>query len=158
MNPMEGPRIMTGAELKQIRDEADFSSGLRDTTLIAAVTTLEKTELDGTPCYRVQVDWKSGRQTFDCYAIDTGLLHGSTFTSQTAMGALEAVAVYSEYRDFDGIRLATVSTQKVFGQQLVTRIESVSFDAIDDAAFGLPAEIKALVAPGKSTGKAQKLR
>jgi hypothetical protein len=146
VNPMEGPRLMQGPELLQLKDEANFGVSTRDSSLIASMKTVERVEVEGRSCFKVELQWKSGRTTYDCYDTGTGLLTAAMYTAHTAMGALDALVLYDDYRDFDGVRLATTSTQKVFGQQLVMNIESACFDPIDASNFALPAEIKALVA------------
>jgi hypothetical protein len=145
VNPMEGPRLMQGPELVQLKDEADFGVNTRDSSLIASMKTIDRIELEARTCYKVELQWKSGRTTYDCYDTETGLLTAAMYKAHTAMGALDALVLYQDYRDFDGVRLATSSTQKVFGQQLVMSIEWARFDSIDAADFELPAEIKALV-------------
>jgi hypothetical protein len=146
MNPMEGPRLMAGDELRQIRDEADFLASLRDAKLIASVETVEKTEIEGRACWKVRLTWKSGRESFDCYDTESGLLHATMQKNVTAMGTLESLTVFTEYRDFDGVKMPTVTTQQVFGQLLVMKTESVRMGGVDEAVVELPAEIRALVA------------
>lgn len=145
MNPMEGPRVMTGPELIQVRDESDFGANIRDPRLIESLETVELTEVEGKSCYKVRVIWKSGRESFDCYDAESGLMIATMLTSQTAMGPVDAVILFEDYRDFDGVRMPAVTIQQVFGQRLVTRVTSVSFDDIDSTAFALPPEIRALV-------------
>jgi hypothetical protein len=145
MNPMEGPRLIAGAELTQVRDQADFASATRDPRVIAAMETVGQVDVEGRACWKVRVTWKSGRESFDCYDAETGLLHATMHKSETPMGAVDAVTVFGEYRDFDGVMMPARTTQHVFNQQLVVTITSVSFGGLDASAFELPAEIKALV-------------
>ena len=145
MNPMEGPRVMSGPELAQVRDESDFGANIRDPRLIESLETIELTDVEGTSCYKVRVVWKSGRESFDCYDPESGLMIATMLTSQTAMGPVDALIMFDDYRDFDGVRMPAVTTQQVFGQRLVTRVTSVSFDDIDATTFALPPEIRALV-------------
>ena len=145
MNPMEGPRLIAGAELTQIRDEADFASATRDPRVIASMETVGKVEIAGRDCWKVRLTWKSGRETFDCYDLETGLLHATMHKSETPMGAVDATTVFEDYRDFDGVKMPARTTQQVFNQQLVVTITSLSFGGVDAVAFELPAEIKALV-------------
>jgi len=145
MNPMEGPRVLAGAELVQIRDEADFLASLRDARLVASIETVEQTEIEGRGCWKVKLSWKSGRESFDCYDLETGMLHATMQTNITAMGTLESLTVFTEYRDFDGVQMPTVTTQQVFGQRLVIRIETVQWGNVDESTVALPPEIRALV-------------
>jgi hypothetical protein len=145
MNPMEGPRLMTGDELAQIRDEADFDANVRSDKLIDSMETVERTEMGGKACWKVKLTWKSGRETFDCYDVETGYLVGTLLTTQTAMGPVESVITFEDYTDFDGVMLPRVSTQQAFGQEMVVTLQSARFGDVDPAMFELPEAIKALV-------------
>jgi len=145
LNPLEGPRVLSGKELQQVRDDADFSATLRDPSLIEAMETVERSEVDGEACYRVRIAWKSGRETFDCYSVETGLLISTDLRTETVMGVVDATVLFSDYKEFDGVRLPTRTVQKVMGQEMVMTVNTVRFEAIDPAVFELPAEIKALV-------------
>lgn len=145
LNPLEGPRVLTGSELTQLRDDADFAATLRADHLIASMETVERGEVEGQACYRVRIVWKSGRETFDCYSTDTGLLVSTDLRAETVMGSVDATVLFSDYRDFDGVRLPTRTIQRVMGQEFVMTVSAVRFGPIDTAAFDLPPEIKALV-------------
>jgi hypothetical protein len=145
LNPLEGPRVLAGNELSQLRDDADFAATLRDERLVQSTETVERKEIEGQACYRVRIVWKSGRETFDCYAVDTGLLLSTDLRTETVMGTVDASVFFSDYQDFDGVRLPTRTVQKVMGQEFIMTVKSVRFEPIDPAVFELPAEIKALV-------------
>ncbi|MGD8277919.1 MAG: hypothetical protein PVH00_07825 [Gemmatimonadota bacterium] len=145
LNPLEGPRVLNGNELEQVRDDADFSATLRDARVVESMETIDKREVEGQACYRVRIVWKSGRETFDCYAIESGLLISTDLRTETVMGTVDATVLFSDYREFDGVRVPTRTVQKVMGQEMVMTVDSVRFESIDPAVFELPAEIKALV-------------
>ncbi len=145
LNPLEGPRVLSGQELEQVRDDADFRATLRDDNLITSMETVERKDVDGQTCYRVRIVWKSGRETYDCYAVDSGLLLSTELRTETVMGTVDATVLFSDYKAFDGVRLPTRTVQKVMGQEFVMTVNSVRFEPIDPAVFELPAEIQALV-------------
>jgi outer membrane lipoprotein-sorting protein len=145
VNPFEGPRLYEGAEQVQALDNAAFDSSLRPEALVTSMTTVEKTLLGGTECYKVKVVWKSGRETHDCYAVDTGLLVGMLFRSESNSGSGDAITLYSDYKEFGGMRLPTRMTTQAMGVEQVITISDVKFDAIEDSAFEPPAPIRALL-------------
>jgi hypothetical protein len=145
LNPMEGPRLLTGPELVQIRDDAAFDSSLRDPSLVESMETIEKTQAAGRDCYKVRMTWKSGRETFDCFDAENGLLIATWQTAETAMGPIESTVIYSDYKEFGAIRLPSRTTQQVMGQEMVITVTTVDFSAVDASAFTPPAEIKALI-------------
>ena len=78
INPMQGPRVLEGKELAQIREDAGPSAMLRPADRVRSVETVERTTMNGQSCYKVKVTTLSGRETFDCYSTETGLLVGMT--------------------------------------------------------------------------------
>lgn len=145
MNPAEGPRLLQGGEAVQSADEADFESILRLPSSIASMTTVDRTSLAGRDCYRVRLVWVSGRETFDCYSPETGLLVGTMTTQETSLGTLDAVTLYDDYRDFDGVMMAGRVTIQVMGVEQVITVSEVQFDVAADEATAPPAEIQALI-------------
>lgn len=144
INPMTGPRIMTGKELDAVREESSFGASSRQGPNVASAETVEKTQMNGEACYKVKVVWKSGRETQDCYSVATGLLIASVGKQESPMGSVEVTNLISEYKDFGGQKIATRLTQQVMGQEQVLIINTVDYDAADPAAFEMPAAIKAL--------------
>ncbi|CAN5817756.1 hypothetical protein BH23GEM9_BH23GEM9_15510 [soil metagenome] len=145
VDPMEGPRLLQGPELAEARDEAAFESSLRPDELVESVTTVERTTLAGRECYKVRVAWKSGRETFDCFSPESGLLVGSMSKQHSAMGVVDAVALYDEYRDFGGVRMASRITVQILGNEQVVMLREVRFNEVPDSAFEPPTEIRALI-------------
>jgi hypothetical protein len=145
INPAEGPRLMTGGEALQLADEADFESSLRHPGVVASMTTVERTRLAGRECIKVRVAWKSGRETFDCYSEQTGLLVGTMAKQETNMGVVDAVTLYDDYRDFDGVRMAGRITIQVMGMDQIITVSEMHFNQVPDSAFEPPAAIKALI-------------
>jgi hypothetical protein len=145
VNPMQGPRLLEGKELEQVRDDADFSNALRQSANITSSETVEKTTMGGQPCYKVKLVWKSGRETFDCYSVETSLLVGTLQKIESPMGTMETQTLQSEYKDFGGRKLATKMTQSMMGQEQVLTITSVEFDKVDATTFDPPPAIKTLI-------------
>jgi hypothetical protein len=144
MNPAEGPRLLAGGEAVQAADEAAFESTLRTPAVIASATTVERTSLGGQECYKVLLVWHSGRETHDCYGVETGLLVGTMTRQETNMGTLDAVTLYDDYRSFDGVLMASRVTIQVMGVEQVITVDEVAFNEDVDDAVTPPAEIRAL--------------
>lgn len=144
-NPMTGPRLLEGAELSQIRDDASFLASLREPPAVKAMQTVGVSESSGESCYRVKVSWASGRQTHDCYSVETGLLIGTETAQLSPTGALDITTVFADYQDFGGVRMATTATQRAAGQEQVLRFTSVEFDSAPAELFAPPAPIAAMI-------------
>lgn len=145
VDPMMGARLMSGAELDATRDQSNMLAAVRDPSLFRSMETVERTEIGGQPCHKVKLVWTSGRESFDCYHTETGLLVATIATQESPMGSVEVTTSYSDYREFGGVRMPTRMTQAVMGQQQILSVTDVQYDAVDASAFELPAEIRALV-------------
>lgn len=144
VDPMQGPRVLAGKELDEIREQADPRATGRSPELFSAVQTVADTTMGGEQCYMVKLTWKSGRETFDCYSGKTGLMVGSKSVQQTAMGAIPVVMTYSEYKKFGDFMMPTKMVQSLMGQQQVTTILGVEVTAVPGVVITMPAEVKAL--------------
>jgi hypothetical protein len=145
MNPMEGPRVMQDREKAQAADNAEFESVLRDVSYFKSVETVERTTVAGRDCYKVRLVWKSDRETFDCYSPETGLLVASMGEHQSSMGAVETVTLYDDYREFEGVKVATKVSVQLMGMEQVLTMREFRFTDVPASTFELPAEIRALV-------------
>ena len=101
--------------------------------------------MNNEPCFKVKMVWKSGRETFDCYSVASGLLIASVDKQESPMGTVDVTNLISDYKDFGGQKVATRLTQQVMGQEQVLTISSVEYDAADAPQFEMPAAIKALI-------------
>lgn len=145
LDPMQGPRLIEGAELAQMMDEAEFASVLRESANIASMETTEIATIGAQQCYKVKITRKSGRETFDCYAVDSGLLIGSFAKQQSPMGEIESVSEFADYKDFNGVKQPTKIIQTVMNQQHVMTFTSYEYGPIDAATFAPPPPIATLI-------------
>lgn len=126
-DPMQGPRLLGGRELDQIREEADFRAGVRDASLVAEALTVADTTIDGQRCYLVKLTWKSGRTTHDCYSAATGLTVATRSEQQTPMGTMTVVSHIGGWKRFGQVMVPTRLVQRVMGQEQVMTITDVKF-------------------------------
>lgn len=145
LNPIQGARILDGEEKQAIVDATREGATFRDSTVVASMKTTGKETIEGVACWQVEVVWKSGRTSRDCYAEDTGLLHASSATTESPMGSMTVTSLMLEYKEFDGVRLPTRMVQKAAGQEVTMTIEDVKIGSIPASAFEPPAEVKALI-------------
>ncbi len=144
-DPMQGPRILSGKEMEQVRDESDRRALVRDPALFSAMQTVADTTMNGERCFEVKLNWKSGRETFDCYSAATGLLIGSRSVQTTSMGAVPVTTIYSDYKKFGDVTVATKTTMEMMGQQQILTISSVELG--NGATITPPAAVQALAKP-----------
>ena len=143
-NPMQGPAVLEGKELEQRMREADFDSSVEYAKFFPTIEVMERTEMGGRPCIKLRFVTATGDELFQCFDTENGLLVGSVAKQATQMGEMEATTIFSDYKDFDGIKVPTRNVTTTMGQEMVLTVKSVEHTPIDAAKFELPAEIKAL--------------
>jgi hypothetical protein len=145
IDPMQGPRVLTGAEEVAMRESANPENAIRMSGDISSSETVEKTTANEQECYKVKHTWKSGRVSHDCYSIVNGLLISTTTSQPGPMGEVEVTQFHTEYKDFGGIKRPAVITSQMMGQQIKVTLTSWEWDTVDPSELELPPEIKALV-------------
>ena len=144
LDPVQGPRILKGKEADERRELVDPRGMRRDPAFVVDVKTLVRTVIDGEQCFQLDLTWKSGRHTKECYSEKTGLLVSMDAIETTSMGDIPVSRSYSDYKTFDGVTLATKVIERTQGLEATQRITEVTFEAIDEIRFALPPQIKAL--------------
>jgi hypothetical protein len=148
INPMQGPRLLEGKELEQIREDAGPAATLRGPERVRSAETIELTTMGGQSCYKVRIVSVSGRESFDCYSPETGLLVGMTQRQESPMGTVEVTTLFSDWKEFGGLKTATRLRQQMMGQEQILMIDRLEFDRPEDAkAVELPEQVKPLVKP-----------
>jgi hypothetical protein len=146
VNAMQGPRVLEGKELEQLRDEAGPSAMLRSSDRIRSAETVELTSMGGQPCYKVKITYHSGREGFDCYSPETGLPVGMIQRQESPMGSMEITTLVSDWKEFGGLKVPTKLRAQMMGQEMVQTIERVEFDRPEDVkAVEVPDQVKPLV-------------
>jgi hypothetical protein len=146
VNPMQGPRVLEGKELDQLREDAGPSALLRSPDRIRSAETVELTTMNGRPCHKVKITYNSGRESFDCYSPETGLLVGMVSTQESPMGSVQVTTFFDDWKDFGGLKTATKMRQQMLGQEQILTIDRLEFDRPEDAkAVEVPEQIKPLI-------------
>ncbi len=146
INPMQGPRVLEGKELAQLREDAGPAAMLRSPERIRSAETVELTAMNGQPCYKVKVTYHSGRESFDCYSTETGLLVAMMQTQESPMGSVQVTTLFDDWKDFGGLKSATKVRLQMLGQEQVLSVDRIEFNRPDDAkALEIPDQVKPLV-------------
>lgn len=144
INPAMGPMVLKDRQLDQMRQQADFYGALHPENQIASLETVEKTEFEGHTCYKVKVVTTWGEEYYEYFDAETDLLVGVERTQASPMGEIPVTSVVSDYKEFDGLVVATKSVQRMMGIEQIISVTSLESWTPDEATFELPAEIKAL--------------
>src|SRR5678816_3498190 len=130
VNPLTGPSIMEGAELRDVSRQADFFSILHDDKGFKSMENLGKTEFEGEECYKIKLTYPDGGEITEFYSVKTGLQKGFMGTQESSFGAITATSVNEENKKFGDLFLPSRVTQKMAGAGLSQTmvVESVEFD------------------------------
>jgi len=149
VDPMAGPALVTGRQLRELIDDALFDGPLHPADQFAELTTIEQTTFDGQAAYRVKVVFASGTEQFEYFAVESGLLIGSEGSREMPGGGMvPRVSILREYKAFGAIRQPTVLVQQTLGLEQVVTIKTYEYNTVKADAFTPPAEVLALVKTG----------
>jgi hypothetical protein len=107
--------------------------------------TLEKTTMNSQECYKVRHTWKSGRTSHDCFSTKDGLIVATMVKQVSPMGEMDVTTLLSEYKDFGGIKRASVTTMQLMGSEIKTTVTAWEWDNVKESEMEPPADIKALL-------------
>lgn len=145
-NPMQGPRVMKGPELTQIREMAQINRELDPDAHYTSIDTVGTDNVGDVACYKVVFTPKEGKPETRFYDKSTFLLLRTVSTQVSEMGEMTGETTFADYRDVDGVKLPFSATQKVMGAELkITTIKAAFNEAIADDRFSPPADVKKLM-------------
>jgi hypothetical protein len=155
VNPLTGPSIMEGGELRDMSRQSDFFAILHDDKDFKSIENLGKTNFEGEECYKIKLTYPDGGDITEFYSVKTGLQKGFMGTQDSSLGTISATSINEEHKKFGDVLLPSRVTQKMAGAGLAQTmvVESVEFDNVPDSMFEPPAEIKALLNAPKDEKK-----
>jgi hypothetical protein len=145
LDPAVGPRVLSGPELDEMRYSAEFYADLYEPSGYKSMTVVERTPFEGQDCYAVKLVRPSGFESLEFFDVTSGLRIGGRMNTTSAMGTVPSVTtVYSGYKRFDGVLMATVARQRAMGIESVLTIDHVEHGGLPPDAFALPPGIAEL--------------
>jgi hypothetical protein len=109
------------------------------------MTTMEKTEFDGHPAYKVKMVLVSGLERVEYFDVQSGLQIGSEEDRESPMGTTHAVTTIRDYKKFGAIMQPTFMSANVMSVDQIIHVATFEYDAVPADAFALPPQIKALI-------------
>ncbi len=140
-----GPEVLEGGRLENLTRQIDPRHELRGAPFYESIESVGTQELDGETLDKVKLVSTSGEEIFELYDPVSGLRRANISTTQTPVGEQELTLIFKDYEDHDGLMVAKTIIQRVAGQEIVRRVESVEFRSSSADVFALPAEIADLV-------------
>jgi hypothetical protein len=145
MSAMTGPMLLEGKQLEEKRFDTDFFGELHDSSRYESMTTVERTDFDGRPCYKVRLVRKGGGEDFEFYDVETGLKAGRIATRETPMGTVTGTSSEGDYKKFGNLLQPTTVKNTMMGVQQLITITTIEYDNVSPSVFEPPAQIKALI-------------
>jgi hypothetical protein len=139
-DPIQGLRMLDGAEAEQARIESSWNPELRAGELFKKLEIATEPGPTGKPLECVVATPKEGPPIHNCYDPQTHLQVLQTGIRATPQGDVPFRAVVRDWREVGGIKIAFEAETQVGPLTLVVRIKSVTFDEpVDDKIFEPPA-------------------
>ncbi|HUA62694.1 MAG TPA: hypothetical protein VML19_28315 [Verrucomicrobiae bacterium] len=140
----KGAEIDTSIPVESNRRDSDLHYALHQPDYFQKLELAGVTDFEGHRCYWLHGATHWGKDNNQFYDINTGLLVGYRFQSDDK-SSVPTIAVFDDYRKFDGHLVATKNIARSGDQQQTTIFTEVSFEPIPDSVFDLPAAVKALL-------------
>lgn len=149
-DPMNGPRLMTDEEISDMGSQADPNAAVKYRENYATIEHAGEVDFNGQKANKIRLVRANGRESFEFYALDTGLMIGQESVQASPMGEIKIVTFLGDYKEFGGMKAPTTMTQNFGPQKLIMKITSMEINSVDDAVFTRPAAVDQLVKAKKS--------
>jgi hypothetical protein len=127
------------------RRDADLQYALHQRDYFQKLEFEGVTDFDGRRCYWLHGTTHWGKDNNQFYDVETGLLAGYRFQSDSSSSAVVIVALFKEYKNFGGPLVATKRIISGGNRTRTLTILSVTYEPLQGSVFELPKTVKALV-------------
>ena len=145
--PGQGPTILDSATTETFKSLADFRANFHDMSRYKSTETVGIVDFEGQKCYKVKIVRVTGGEGFEFYDTGTGMIVGIQAQADTPMGKVDQTSVFSDYKDFAGLKFPTKIQQKNSQYEATISFTTVEYDKVDPAVFELPDAVKAKLKP-----------
>jgi hypothetical protein len=145
-------RFARGVELQQKTAERNFYADLHAPESFRSMETLGTIAFEGHDCYQLLLIRTSGEVLDEFYDVQTGRLRARRTTDQRSGGTFQLTSTFDDYRRFDDWMLPMRQSFKLTGAPQVAIFTNAEWDAVPDAVFLMPADVKAAEGGKKAGG------
>ena len=140
-----GPRVKPGLEKAEALREARFNAtaGWRD--LYPKVETVGEEPVDGEDCYKVSMTPTEGPAEAMFLSKKTGLARKILATASTQLGDVDAELLFTDYKDFGGLKFATRNETTMGPQKVLLTLNDVIINGAPETAFAVPDAVRPLI-------------
>ncbi len=141
----KGASIDTDVPLESNRRDADLQYALHQPDYFTKLELAGVTDFEGQRCYWLHGTTHWGKDNNQFYDVETGLLAGYRFESDSAGSKVVTTLLFQDYKNFGGPLVATKNILRTGDQTRTFTFTSVSYEPLDDSLFELPDAVKVLL-------------
>ena len=130
----QGIQPMPDAQVKDLAEPSPDGAAFLDPSRYAKATVVGKETFEGADAWKVEATSKSGRTITEYFDVVSGLRVG--MVTNTPMGP--QIAVYKDYKEFEGKKVATTLVQRNGQGDVILTSQIVTFGTPDAAYFKQP--------------------
>jgi len=145
----QGASIDRDTPVEAVRRDADLQYALHQPDYFTKLELAGITDFEGRRCYWLHGTTHWGKDNNQFYDVETGLLAGYRFQSDSSASAVVTTLLFEDYKNFGGPLVATKNILRSGGQTQTFTFTSVSYEPLDDSLFELPDAVKKLLKPSK---------
>ncbi len=145
----KGASIDTDAPLESNLRDSDMQYALHQQDYFTKLELAGITDFEGRRCYWLHGTTHWGKDNNQFYDVETGLLAGYRFQSDSSASSDVTTLVFQEYKSFGGPLVATKNILRTAGKTRTFTLTSLSYQPLDDSLFELPEAVKALLKQSK---------
>lgn len=145
-SPMAGVALKDDADLEEMKLRG-LNNELKYEESYKSIEVTGVEDINGKPAYIVKATSKAGKETTVYYDKESSLPVKMSTITKTPQGEIPVSMQMSEYKEFDGVKMATVVKNEVMGQTFVITITDVKQNTeIPAGTFDQPEDVKKLIA------------
>lgn len=144
VEPMLGPRMLKGQELANTLLEGDFQKSFNWKDAFSSYVLVGEEDVDGRPCYKVDLITKTGLELTNYYEKSTFLLRRTdTVVENEMLGKVTGKLYYDQYEEFEGILMPTQMTMEMISNRIVMNKSLYEFNKpMEDSIFAIPSSAR----------------
>ena len=134
-----------GDVIKTIARDADMYYHLHVMQYFRSMQVVDVQTFDGHPCYHLKGVNNWGQPNEQFYDTTSGFLIGYHFNTAWRGGNGDATTAFEDYKNYGGVIMPAKVTSRDGADVTIDRMESVSYDDVDDQMLTLPEAVRKAV-------------
>lgn len=142
---MNGPRLMTELESKDLIEQADAQAMLKFAEDNLIIEYQGEVDFDGHKAHKVRFVDHDGDESTSYYDVKAHHQIGLEKTTNSQMGPIKTVTMMREYKEMGGYIQPTKVVQMMGPTEVVFSFTAAEYNKVEESVYALPDAVKALV-------------